>query len=108
MAAARNLVEELDGHAEHVGEGQHAHLGPAGMVGDGLLAVLHVGGDGTIRKHDAFRRAGGARGVVDDHQLVEVVGGQVDIGLGEAIGVSLVEQLFGVLFHRIQLLVFGI
>ena len=91
MAASRNLVEELDRHAEHVGEGQHTHFRPASMVGDGFLAVLHVGGDGAIRKHDAFRGAGGARGVVDDHQLVEVVGGQVDIGLGETIGISLVE-----------------
>ena len=103
MTAVEELEDELEGHAVHVGHGQHGYDLVAGL--DGL--AQHVAGEvvvrpeGAVGDHHALREARGAAGVVDDSQFVGIL---LDVivhmflaeVLGEFLAVELVEVLAGV------------
>ena len=76
------------GHGEH---GDHVVVG-----GDGHPAVAEVYHRAHVAtgQHDTLGVACRAGGIVDDGQLVHVVGGVIDVGGAEAVGIFGCESLF--------------
>ena len=92
MVTGGHLVEEFEGHTEHMCQRKHGHEVLAGSGGDILDSVGDIGTEGAEGEHHALRATGCAGSVVDECQFVQVIGIVVNIGSGKAFRESLFEH----------------
>ena len=94
VAAAAQGIEELEGQAEHVRHRQHGERGVVVGDADVLERIVDVGAEAAAVEHHALRVAGGAGGIVDDRERVEVAV-IMDVGFAEAVRIGLGELCLG-------------
>ena len=107
VAPVEELEDEFEGHAVHVGHGEHGNDAVAALhlLAEHFDGELVVGPDGAVGNHDTLGVGRGAAGVVDEGKVVGCgVVGVVDEFLAEEFGVLFSEELvealagFGELF----------
>ena len=103
MTTVEELEDELEGHAVHVGHGQHRDDTIAGLDGltQHLAGKVVVRPQGAIGQHDAFGEARSSTGIVDQCQfvgilLVVVIDMLFAEVFWELLAVELVEVLAGI------------